>query len=168
MVVKIRNDDNVTCWVHRTQLRFIPDRPEHLRKSVPLMIPVPVTTQLPPQIPQQPTGGRPSQRVGSSVNRRSKIPISIDRNRSIQTEKATNSTRIATVAPTEIRNTTKNADGDLKLVVDTLENEHINKSNFILTYDEIFVSPWAANISYEMEHRKIVQVITFLVVHCAL
>ena len=75
MVIKIRNDDNVTCWVHRTQLRYIPDRPEHLqKKSVPLMIPIPVTTQLPTQIPQPPSGGR-SLDIGSSENRRSKIPV---------------------------------------------------------------------------------------------
>ena len=53
----------------------------------------------------------------------------------------------------------KNSDGDVKVVQETLENERINKSNFILTYDEIFVSPWAANISYEMDHREIIQVI---------
>ena len=53
----------------------------------------------------------------------------------------------------------KNSDGDVKVVQETLENERINKSNFVLTYDEIFVSPWAANISYEMDHREIIQVI---------
>ena len=53
----------------------------------------------------------------------------------------------------------KNSDGDVKVVQETLENERINKSNFVLTYDEIFVSPWAANICYEMDHREIVQVI---------
>ena len=45
MVVKIRNEDNLTFWVHRTQLRYVPDRPEHLLKPRPLIIPVPV---LPP------------------------------------------------------------------------------------------------------------------------
>ena len=53
----------------------------------------------------------------------------------------------------------KNSDGDVKVVQESLENERINKSNFVLTYDEIFVSPWAANISYEMDHREIIQVI---------
>ena len=52
----------------------------------------------------------------------------------------------------------KNSDGDVKVIQETLENERINKSNFILTYDEIFVSPWAANISYETDHREIIQV----------
>ena len=77
MVIKIRNDDNVTCWVHRTQLRYVPDRLQHLQKTtVPLMIPVPVTTQLSTKIPQPPTGGRhePTQ-IGSSEKRRSKIPV---------------------------------------------------------------------------------------------
>ena len=53
----------------------------------------------------------------------------------------------------------KNTDGDVKIITETLENERICKNNFILTYDEIFVSPWAANISYELDHKEIIQVI---------
>ena len=76
MVVKIRNDENVTCWVHRTQLRYVPDRPEHLQKSSPLMIPVPVITQISSKNPQPPIGGHRQQtQIGSSEKRRSKIPI---------------------------------------------------------------------------------------------
>ena len=76
MVIKIRNDDNATCWVHRTQLRYVPDRPEHLiiRKSTPLMIPVPVIPQIATKNPQQPIGGRQI-RIGSSEKHRSKIPV---------------------------------------------------------------------------------------------
>ena len=79
MVTKIRNDDNVTCWVHRTQLRFVPERPEHLqsRKSAPLMIPVPVITQMASKIPQPPIGGQQT-KIGSSEKRRSKIPIRVE------------------------------------------------------------------------------------------
>ena len=72
MVIKIRNNDNVTCWVHRTQLRYVPDRPENLQQSTPLMIPLPIITT---QLSQPPTGGRPIQQGGSSENRRSKIPV---------------------------------------------------------------------------------------------
>ena len=72
MVIKIRNNDNVTCWVHRTQLRYVPDRPENLQQSTPLMIPLPIVTT---QLSQPPTGGRPIQQGGSSENRRSKIPV---------------------------------------------------------------------------------------------
>ena len=38
------------------------------------MLPVPVMTQVPTQVPQPPTGGRPV-RIGSSEKRRSKIPV---------------------------------------------------------------------------------------------
>ena len=77
MVVKIRNDENVTCWVHRTQLRYVPDRPEHLLKPRPLMIPVPVMPQGQTQIPQPPSGGRRTQTDGLKTKRQSKIPISV-------------------------------------------------------------------------------------------
>ena len=76
MVIKIRNDENVTCWVHRTQLRYVPDQAEHLiiRKTTPLMIPVPVIPQIAAKNPQPPIGGRQI-RIGSSEKRRSKIPV---------------------------------------------------------------------------------------------
>ena len=77
MVVKIRNDENVTSWVHRTQLRYIPDRPDHLqnRSNAPLMIPVPVMLQPPSKITQPPSGGRRTRAVGFEARRRSKIPV---------------------------------------------------------------------------------------------
>ena len=83
MVVKIRSDNNDTCWVHRTHLRYTPDRPDYLRPpGPPMMIPVPVVTQSPAQLPTQlptklpqPTAGvRPTQ-SGSSERRKSKIPV---------------------------------------------------------------------------------------------
>ena len=76
MVVQIRNEENDTCWVHRTQLRFIPDRPEHLQSRT-LMVPVPVTMSPPIQFPQPPIGERQNI-IGSSGNRRSKIPRAIE------------------------------------------------------------------------------------------
>ena len=103
MVVKIRNEENISCWVHRTQLRYVPDRPEHLiQQSKPLMIPVPVITQVPTQIPQPPIGGRQTQ-IGSSEKRRSKIPVLSKeqtknrRNSAIPTSKETNRTVNSTV-----------------------------------------------------------------------
>ena len=81
MVVEVRNEENVTCWVHRTQLRYVPDRPEHLLKPRSLMIPVPVIPQAPTQIPQPPSGGRPTQTGGLKTKRHSKIPISVESGR---------------------------------------------------------------------------------------
>ena len=78
MVVKIRNNDNITCWVHRTQLRYVPDRPDHLQKPRPLMVPVPVVSQVQTQTPQQTTGERRTQTGIAGNNRRSKIPISVE------------------------------------------------------------------------------------------
>ena len=105
MVVKIRNDDNVTCWVHRTQLRYIPDRPEHLRKQAPLMIPVPVTTSTTNEIPQPPTGGRPL-KVGSSDKRRSKIPVLSEKNRQNTTMQSSKTTESKIAAPKTTENVT--------------------------------------------------------------
>ena len=84
MVVKIRNDDNITCWVHRTQLRYVPDRPDHLLKPRSLMIPVPVIPQGPTQIPQPPPGGRRTQTDGFRTNRRSKIPVFVDNDKNVR------------------------------------------------------------------------------------
>ena len=81
MVVKIRNEDNLTFWVHRTQLRYVPDRPEHLLKPRPLMIPVPVMPQGPTQIPQPPSEGRRTQIGGPKTKRQSKIPIPVESGR---------------------------------------------------------------------------------------
>ena len=114
MVIKIRNDDNVTCWVHRTQLRYVPDRPEHLinRKSTPLMIPVPVIPQIATKNPQPPIGGRQI-RIGSSEKRRSKIPVmtEIGKNRQNSnipaSETAANNT-------TNVPKITQNVDGIVK------------------------------------------------------
>ena len=114
MVTKIRNAENVTCWVHRTQLRYVPDRPEHLinRKSTPLMIPVPVIPQIATKSPQPPIGGRQI-RIGSSEKRRSKIPVmtEIGKNRQNSnipaSETAANNT-------TNVPKITQNVDGIVK------------------------------------------------------
>ena len=45
-----------------------------IRKTTPLMIPVPVIPQIPTKNPQPPIGGRQI-RIGSSEKRRSKIPV---------------------------------------------------------------------------------------------
>ena len=91
MVIKIRNDDNVTSWVHRTQLRYVPDRPEHLQKPAPLMIPVPVMLQPPSKSTQPQSGGRRTRAVGLEARRRSKIPVlsEIEKNKTSVTQAKT-------------------------------------------------------------------------------
>ena len=80
MVVKIRDDENVSCWVHRTQLRYIPDRPEHLHTKQ-LIVPIPVVPKSPTRLPQPPIGER-KEEIGSSNNRRkSRIPRLIESER---------------------------------------------------------------------------------------
>ena len=133
MVIKIRNDDNVTSWVHRTQLRYVPDRPEHLQKSSPLMIPVPVITQISSKNPQPPIGGHRQQtQIGSSEKRRSKIPIltEIGKNRQNSTMTISNTmvNKMTDISKT-IQNPIKSSSRSLRRVTKSSAHTSQNRVN---------------------------------------
>ena len=48
MVVKIKNDQNQTHWVHRTHLRYVPDRPNHLQVKT-IAVPIPMDSNQAPK-----------------------------------------------------------------------------------------------------------------------
>ena len=66
MLVKIQNDQKMSSWVHRTHLRYVPDRPLHLQQIL-TSVPVPqITISTPPP----PSGGpSPFQNLRSGVSR---------------------------------------------------------------------------------------------------
>ena len=82
MVVKVKNDQNVTSWVHRMHLRFVPNRPPHL---MPRTIVIPATSpNSPSSAPKPPFEERSRMRnVRSSASRIPRIqnrPIQIVQN----------------------------------------------------------------------------------------
>ena len=80
MVVKIKNGQNQTSWVHRHHLRYVPNRPDHLQTRT-LVMPVPTNVNSQNPVPKLPFGVRSTSRnVNSGPSRIPKIV-----NRPIQT-----------------------------------------------------------------------------------
>ena len=57
MVVKIKNDQNETSWVHRHHLRYVPNRPPHLQPRT-IVIPAKIDTNSSNPVPKPPSGER--------------------------------------------------------------------------------------------------------------
>ena len=76
MVVKVKNDQNQTSWVHRHQLRYVPNRPTHLQPRT-IVIPATLEKNSSNPVPKPPLGERLQTRNVTSGT--SRIPRIIDR-----------------------------------------------------------------------------------------
>ena len=76
MVVKVKNGQNQTSWVHRHHLRYVPNRPSHLQPRT-IVIPVSSDVNSSKPAPKPPSGVRSGSRNGGSAP--SRIPRIVDR-----------------------------------------------------------------------------------------
>ena len=76
MVVKVKNDQNVTSWVHRMHLRFVPNRPPHLTPRT-IVIPAVTDSNSPTSVPKPPFEER--SRTRNVVSGPSRIPRIVNR-----------------------------------------------------------------------------------------
>ena len=76
MVVKVKNGQNQTSWVHRHHLRYVPNRPDHLQTRT-IVIPASSNVNSSNPAPKPPSGVRSGSRnVGSGPSR---IPRFVNR-----------------------------------------------------------------------------------------